>query len=75
MLMPPTERATDVSTPASYGTAGDGVDTLDIMAKIQQVFSSLIPPLFNLQVREALAVLTRDDPGVSIWLSLNVHAM
>lgn len=42
LLLPDADRITEVSTPASYPTADDGVETLGITTKVPHVFVSRI---------------------------------
>lgn len=75
LLTPDTARTTDVSTLASYRTADDGVNTLDSMAMIEQMFPLHISQMSYRQGREALARLTQGDAGVSCWLCGDGQAM
>lgn len=63
--MPKTKRTTDVSTPASYQTADDEVDTLNITEMIQQVSPSRIPSMSDRQKGKALTMLTQRDAVIS----------
>lgn len=73
--MPDIERYNPVSTPSGYGTADDGVETLDIVEYTQRFFSTSIPQLSDFQMRKALAVLTHDRFGVSCWLCKGANAL
>lgn len=65
LLLPDAARSSEVSTPGSYRTADDGVETLDTTKKIQQVFTSSISSMSDRQLREAFAMLIQHDTGIS----------
>lgn len=65
LLMPSTERGADDSTTPRYRTANGGLETPDITEKIQRLLPLRIPPLAEPRVREACAMLTQDDSGIS----------
>lgn len=75
LLMPDAERTLKISTPEGSQTTDDGVDTLDITAKMHHVISSRITPMSDWQVRETPAMLTQNDTVILCWLCRDEHAM
>lgn len=75
MLSPDAEGTSELTTPTSYRTADDGVQTLDVTTRIPHAFLLRSPFTSDRAVRETLAVLTQNDTGVSCWLCRDEHAI